>query len=150
LLVDNKGIDIEISEDGQYIFIPEKRTDKIAVYDAVNAKTSNIIETGYPNVGDGVISGDYYYSSFYKYTGGDNDGGVLKINSSTQSIENVFTFPYEIDQLAATYGGELLYAVTASDSSLHIIETKTLREISTVKIGGSLKYIAVSKNNYLK
>jgi YVTN family beta-propeller protein len=150
LLVDNKGIDIEISEDGQYVFIPEKRTDKIAVYDALNETPADIIETGFPNVGDGVISGNYYYSSFYKYTGGEKDGGVLKINSSTRSIENVFTFPYEIDQLAATSGGELLYAVTAADSSLHIIETKTLREISSVKIGGSLKYIAVSKNNYLK
>ncbi len=149
VLIDNKGIDIEISADGRTIFVPQKRTDKIAVLD-VASETSEIIETGFPNAGDGVTSGDYYYSSFYKYAGSDNDGGILKMNAATRSIERVFQFAYEIDQLAITEGGELLYAVTPADSSLHIVETKTMHEISSVKIGGSLKYVAVSKRNYLK
>jgi hypothetical protein len=149
VLSDNKGVDIEISANGQYIFIPQKRTDKIAVLDATT-DASQVVETGYPNAGDGVTYGDYYYSSFYKYAGSENDGGILKINASTFAIEKVFQFPEEIDQLAITDGGELLYAVTPGDTSLHIIETKTLREISSVKITGSLKYVAVSKRNYLK
>ncbi len=149
VLIDNKGIDMEISADGRTIFVPQKRTDKIAVLDAVS-ETSEIIETGFPNAGDGVTYGDYYYSSFYKYAGTDRDGGILKINVSSLAIERVFEFGLEIDQVAITDGGELLYAVTPADSSLHIIETKTLREISSVKIGGSLKYVAVSKRNYLK
>ncbi len=147
VLVDNKGIDIEITADGNKIFIPEKTTDKIAVLNTTD-ETTDYIETGYPNAGDGVTFGDYYYSSFYKYAGTDNDGGILKINASTYAIENVFQFSEEIDKLSITNAGELLYAVTPGDSSLHIIETKTLREITSVKIPGSLKYIAVSKNNY--
>lgn len=150
LLTDNKGIDIEVSEDGKYLFIPQKRTDKIAVFNTQTNSPESPIETGYPYAGDGTIKGDYYYSSYYKYSGSDTDGGILKINVSTQSIENVFTFGQEIDKLGITNSGELLYAVTPGDSSLHIIETKTMREISKTKINGSLKYIAVSKNNYAK
>ncbi len=150
LLTDSKGIDIEVSEDGKYLFIPQKRTDKIAVFNAQTDSPEEQIVTGYPNVGDGVIKGGYYYSSFYKYSGSDTDGGILKINVSTQSIEDVFTFGEEIDKLGITNAGELLYAVTPGDSSLHIIETKTMMEISSTKINGSLKYVAVSKNNYSK
>ncbi len=150
LMTDNKGIDIEISEDGKYIFVPQKRTDKIAVFNTQTNVPEPAIETGYPNSGDGVVKGDYYYSSFYKYAGTSTDGGILKIKIATQSIENVFTFGEEIDKLGITNSGELLYAVTPKDSSLHIIETKTMREITTTKINGSLKYVAVSKNNYSK
>ncbi len=148
VLTDNKGIDIEITDDGEFIFIPEKRTDKIVVFNTQNSSVVTTIETGYSYIGDGVINGNYYYASFYKYSGSDTDGGIVKINASTQSIENVFLFGNEIDKLGITNSGELLYAVTPSDSSLHIVETETMKEISNVKINGSLKYIAVSKNNY--
>ena len=150
LLTDNKGIDMEISEDGKYLFIPEKRTDKIAVFNTQTGLPESPIETGYPYIGDGILKGNYYYSSFYKYGGTETDGGILKINVSTFGIENVFLFGEEIDKLGITNSGELLYAVSPSDSSLHIIDTKTMREISETKINGSLKYIAVSKNNYSK
>ncbi len=150
LLTENKGVDIEISEEGKYIFVPQKRTDKIAVFNTQTDSPESPIETGYPYVGDGIVKGNYYYSSFYKYANTDTDGGILKIDIATQSVENVFTFGEEIDKLGITNSGELLYAVTPGDSSLHIIDTKTMREITKTKIKGSLKYVAVSKNNYSK
>lgn len=54
----------------------------------------------------------------------------------------------EIDQLGLTNAQELLYAIVPVDSTIRIFETETIKEISSTKVPGSLKYLAVSKNNY--
>lgn len=53
-----------------------------------------------------------------------------------------------MEEMDLTNGDELLYTITPQDSTVHILETRTLKVLSRVKVPGSLKYIAISKNNY--
>ncbi len=148
VLTDNKASDIEISADGKYIFLPEYRTDKIVIFDTETNKVAKILETGNPYVTDGVIGKDFYYQAYFKKIGKQNVGGIMKINVSTLNIEDVMMWDKDIDKLGLTSADELLYAVVPGDTTLQVIETKTLKNITEVKLNGSLKYLAVSKNNY--
>jgi len=148
VLTDNKAIDIEITMDGKYVFLPEYRTDKIIIFDTETNEVVQTLETGNPYVADGVMGQNYYYQAFFKKVGKENVGGIMKINASTFDIENVMVWDKDIDRLGLTAGNELLYAVVPGDTTLQVIETKTLKNITEVKLNGSLKYLAVSKNNY--
>ncbi len=148
ILVDNKAVDIEISEDGKYIFLPMNRTDKIVVMDAETDEIVQIIQTGYPYVTDGYIGKDFLYQAFFKKVGKENVGGILKINVSDLSVAEIMVWEKDIDKIALTAASELIYAVTPNDSTVQIIEAKTLKNITSVKLNGSLKYLAISKNNY--
>ncbi|NOX19472.1 MAG: hypothetical protein GXO87_14490 [Chlorobi bacterium] len=148
VLPDAKAVDIEISKDGKYIFLPESRTEKVVVLDAETEEIVTVIESGYPYVSDGVVSDNYYYLSFFKNVDGDNIGGVIKIDIPSFEFKEIKVWEYEIDKVGLTNSDELLYTVVPSDSTVKILEAKTLRTISETKLPGSLKYIAVSKNNY--
>ena len=91
---------------------------------------------------------DYYYAAYFRGTGGDNVGGVLKIDVNSNTVADHLEWEYQVDQLRLTSAEELLYAVTPIDSTVQIIETKTMKRISSTKVDGSLKYLAITKNNY--
>jgi len=148
ILADGKAVDIEISKDGRFIFLPESRTEKVIVLNAETEETETVLETGYPYVSDGVISDNFYYQTFFKNVDGENIGGVIKVDVLSFEFKEIKIWEYEIDKAGLTNSGELLYAVVPSDSTVKVMEAKTLRSISETKLPGSLKYIAVSKNNY--
>ncbi len=148
VLTDNKAADMEITNDGKYIFLPEYRTDKINVLDAETDKVVETIYSPYQYVNDGVMANGFYYQSFFKKVGKENIGGILKINTSGFNLENTLVWDKDIDKVALTAADELIYAVVPNDTTVQIIEAKTLQKISSVKLNGSLKYLAVSKKNY--
>ena len=91
---------------------------------------------------------EYYYAAYFRGTGGQDVGGILKIDVSSNTIADHLEWEYQVDQLKLTSAEELLYAVTPIDSTVQVIETKTMKRITSVKVGGSLKYLAITKNNY--
>ena len=91
---------------------------------------------------------NYYYVAYYRGTGGNDIGGVLKIDINSNTIADHLEWEYQVDQLKLTSAEELLYAVTPVDSTVQIIETKTMNKITSAKVSGSLKYLAITNNNY--
>ncbi len=148
VLTDNKAADIEISNNGKYIFLPENRTDKIVILDAETDKVAQVLETGNPYVTDGVMGDNFYYQAFFKKVGKENIGGIMKVDVQNLSISEIKVWDKDIDKLGLTAANELIYAVVPNDTTVQIIETKTLKTLTEAKLSGSLKYIAVSKNNY--
>jgi len=142
-----KPTDIEITKDGRYIYLLGTNSSEISLVD-VESESSNIIDFGYQYLTDGVMGTNYYFVAYYRGTGGDNIGGVLKIDNATNEIAEHLEWEYQVDQLKLTAGEELIYAVTPSDSTVQVIETKTMHNITSAKVNGNLKYIAITKNNY--
>ena len=91
---------------------------------------------------------NYYYVAYYRGTGGNDVGGILKIDNVSNSVSGHLEWEYQVDQLKLTAAEELLYAVTPVDSTVQVIETKTMERITSSKVGGSLKYLALTNNNY--
>ena len=114
----------------------------------VESESSTTLDFGYQYLTDGVMGTDYYFVAYYRGTGGDNIGGVLKVDNTTNEIAGHLEWEYQVDQLKLTAAEELIYAVTPSDSSIQVIETKTMHNITSTKINGNLKYIAITNNNY--
>lgn len=148
VLTDSKGVDIEITNDGRYIYLIQDRTDKIIVFDVQTDTVIKTIETGNPYIIDGAMGEKYYFAAFFKKVDKDLVGGITKIDLASNSIISTTMWDKEIDQIGLTNANELLYAVVPVDSTLSIFETETVKEISSTKVEGSLKYLAVSKNNY--
>ncbi len=142
-----KATDMEITSDGQYIYFAEDRSDKVIVLN-VQTEDTTTIETGYGYNIDGVISDDAYFLNFFRKVNKEFIGGILKIDLNSQQIVDQLIWEKDMEEMDLTKGGELLYTITPQDSSLQIVECKTLKPISQVKVPGSLKYIAISKNNY--
>ncbi len=142
-----KPTDIEISDDGHHLYLLGTNSSVISVFD-VESETSQVIDPGFQYLTDGTMGKEYYYAAYYRGTGGDNIGGILKIDVSSNTITDHMEWEYQVDQLRLTSAEELLYAVTPIDSTVQIIETKTMKRISSAKVGGSLKYLALTKNNY--
>ncbi len=147
VLTTRKAKDMEITPDGKYIYIAEDRSSKVLVLDT-ETRQVNTIETGYGYNIDGVMGQTAYFLAFFRKVDKQFVGGILKIDLATQSVVNELIWERDLDQIGLTSADELLYAITPQDSTLQIIETKTLKNISQVKVPGSLKYIAVSKKNY--
>ncbi|WP_456408239.1 Ig-like domain-containing protein [Caldithrix abyssi] len=148
VLVNNKkAADMEISPDGSYIYLAESRSDKVIVLD-VQSEEALTIETGYGYNIDGVMSQDAYFLNFFRKVDKDFVGGILKIDLASQTIVDQLIWEKDMEEMDLTHGDELLYAITPQDSTVQIIETRTLKPLSQVKVPGSLKYIAISKNNY--
>ena len=143
----SKPTDIEITQNGKYIYILGTNSSVISVVD-VETESSNIIDFGYQYLTDGVMGTNYYYAAYYRGTGGDNIGGVLKIDNSTNGIAEHLEWEYQVDQMKLTAAEELIYAVTPIDSTVQVIETKTMHNISSAKVSGNLKYLAITNNNY--
>lgn len=139
--------DIEISSDGKYLYILGTNSSQISLFDVEN-ESSTILDFGFQYVTDGVMGTNYYYAAYYRGTGGNNIGGILKIDVSTNTIVGHLEWEYQVDQLKLTAAEELIYAVTPIDSTVQVIETSSMHRISSTKVGGNLKYLAVTKNNY--
>lgn len=139
--------DIEISDDGSHLYLLGTNSSVLSVFN-VEDETPELIDLGYQYLTDGTMGKDYYYVAYYKGTGGDNIGGILKIDVNSNTISDHLEWEYQVDQLKLTAAEELLYAVTPVDSTVQVIETKTMKNITSTKVSGSLKYLAVTKNNY--
>ncbi len=147
-ILSRKAIDIEITGDGKFIYLLESSSDKVVVFDASTELLETVIETGYSFVIDGAMGDQYFYVAFFRGVSNNNLGGVIKIDNSSHSISDVMTWENEIDHIGLTAADELLYAVVPRDTTVKVIETKTLQNITSTKVNGSLKYLAVSKKNY--
>ena len=142
-----KAADMEITPDGAFVYIAEDRSDKVIV---LNTETEDVktIETGYGYNIDGAMSQDAYFLNFFRKVDKEFVGGILKIDLASQSVVDQMIWEKDMEEMDLTNGDELLYTITPQDSTVHILETRTLKVLSRVKVPGSLKYIAISKNNY--
>ena len=147
-VLEKQPIDIEITNDGQFIFLIQSNSSKAVVLSAQSEAVVSTIDFGNEFNVDGVVGKDAYYLAYFKGVGGDFVGGILKIDLNNYSLLSQIDWPYEVDQMKLTASDELLYAVTPRDSTLKIVETNTMQMISDVKVNGSLKYIAITKKNY--
>ena len=143
----SKPTDIEISDDGSHLYILGTNSSVLSVFN-VQTETPEVLDLGYPYLTDGTMGKEFYYAAYFRGTGGDNVGGILKIDAASNTVADHLEWEYQVDQLRLTSAEELLYAVTPIDSTVKIIETKTMKPISSAKVGGSLKYLAITKNNY--
>jgi len=139
--------DIEITKDGKFLYILGTNSSVLSLFDVEN-ESSTILDFGYQYVTDGAMGTNYYYAAYYRGTGGNNIGGILKIDVSTNTIVGHLEWEYQVDQLKLTSSEELLYAVTPVDSTVQVIETKSMHRITSAKVKGSLKYLAVTNKNY--
>lgn len=142
-----KPTDIEITKNGRYLFILGTNSSVISVFD-VESETSSVLDFGYQYLTDGTMGNNFYYVAYYRGTGGNDVGGILKIDNNTNSINAHLEWGYQVDQLKLTEAEELLYAVTPVDSTVQVIETRTMNRITSTKVNGSLKYLALTNNNY--
>ncbi|HEY6906248.1 MAG TPA: Ig-like domain-containing protein [Ignavibacteriaceae bacterium] len=142
-----KPTDIEITKDGHSLYLLGTNSSVISVLNT-DTEIPTVIDPGFQYLTDGTMGTDYYYAAYFRGTGGNDVGGVLKIDVSSNTITGSLEWEYQVDQLKLTSAEELLYAVTPVDSSIQIIETKTMKRISSSKVNGSLKYLAITNNNY--
>jgi hypothetical protein len=142
-----KPTDIEITKDGRYLYLLGTNSSVISVFN-VETETPAILDPGYQYLTDGTMGTNYYYVAYFRGTGGNDVGGVLKIEVNSNSISGQLEWEYQVDQLKLTSAEELLYAVTPVDSTVQVIETKTMKRITSTKVNGSLKYLAITNNNY--
>ncbi len=147
-ILSRKAIDIEITGDGKFIYLLESSSDKIVVFNASAETIETVIETGYSFVVDGAMGDQYFYVAFFRGVSNNNLGGVIKIDNSSHSVSDIMTWENEIDHIGLTAADELLYVVVPRDTTVKVIETKTLQNITSTKVNGSLKFLAVSKKNY--
>ena len=92
-----KPTDIEITKSGRYIFILGTNSSVISVFD-VESETSSIIDFGYQYLTDGTMGNNFYYVAYYRGTGGNDVGGILKIDNNTNSIAGHLEWGYQVDQ----------------------------------------------------
>lgn len=142
-----KPTDIEITKNGRYLYLLGTNSSVISVFDVEN-ETSSSLDFGYQYLTDGIMGTNFYYVAYYRGTGGNDVGGVLKVDVNTNTIADHLEWEYQVDQLKLTSAEELLYAVTPVDSTVQIIETSTMNRITSSKVNGSLKYLALTNNNY--
>lgn len=143
----NKPIDIEITKNGKFLYILETNSGLISLFNVEN-ETSSILDFGYQYLTDGVIGSNYYYVAYYRGTGGDDIGGILKIDINSNEVIGNLEWEYQVDQLKLTAAEELIYAVTPVDSTVQVIETSSMHRITSSKVDGNLKYLAITNNNY--
>ena len=139
--------DIEITSDGRYLYMIGTNSNVLSIID-LTTEIPELINLEYQYLVDGVMGTDYYYLAYFRGTGGNNVGGILKIDIHSKAIVNKLEWEYQVDQIKLTAAEELLYAVTPADSTVQVIETGTMNKISDFKIDGSLKYLAITNNNY--
>lgn len=139
--------DIEITKDGRYLYMIGTNSNVLSVID-LESESAALMELEYQYLTDGIMGTANYYVAYFRGTGGNNIGGVLKIDVNTNSIVDHLEWEYQVDQLKLTSAEELLYAVTPVDSTVQVIETSTMNRITSTKVSGSLKYLAITNNNY--
>jgi len=134
-------VDMEISEDGEYIFIAELNTTEVSVFSTSLDSVVNKIDQQTTKNEDGAIAGDNYYLV-------SNSGSLFKINVSGQSIDDQIDVGQVASGLAVSSSDELVYVVTPSDSSAQVFATRPLTHIREVKIPGILRRMTISVLNY--
>jgi DNA-binding beta-propeller fold protein YncE len=134
-------VDMEISADGEYIFIAELNTTELSVFSTTQDTVVNTIDQLTTKNEDGAIAGNYYYLA-------SNSGSVFKIGISNQFIEEQIDLDKVATGIAASVAGEILYIVTPSDSTAQILATRPLTKIGVAKIPGILRRTAISVQNY--
>ncbi len=142
-----KPTDIEITRNGRFLYLLGTNSSIFSVFN-IDTETSLTVDFGYQYLTDGTMGTSYYYVAYYRGTGGTDVGGILKIDVNTNSIVEHLEWEYQVDQLKLTSAEELLYAVTPVDSTVQVIETSTMNRITSTKVSGSLKYLAITNNNY--
>jgi YVTN family beta-propeller protein len=133
--------DMEISQDGEYIFLAELQTTNLIIFSTGSETVVSVLEAEFIKNEDGAISTDAYYLV-------TNGGGVFKVDLTTISIVDQLELGKTATAIAATAAGELLYVVTPTDSSLQIVETSTMTRITEIKVPAALKNVAISNVNY--
>lgn len=139
--------DIEITNNGKYLYMIGTNSNVLSIID-LDTETATPISLDYQYLVDGVMGKDNYYVAYFRGTGGNNVGGILKIDIHSRTIVDKLEWEYQVDQLKLTSAEELLYAVTPIDSTVQVIETKTMHQITSAKVEGSLKYLAITNKNY--
>jgi YVTN family beta-propeller protein len=133
--------DMEISQDGEYIFLAELQTTNLIIFNTSSETVVNVLEAEFIKNEDGAISTDAYYLV-------TNGGGVFKVDLTTISIVDQLELGKTATAIATTAAGELLYVVTPTDSSLQVVETSTMTRITEIKVPAALKNVAISNVNY--
>ncbi len=139
--------DIEITEDGKFLYMIGTNSNVVSIID-LDSETSTQLTLDYQYLIDGVMSNNYYYLAYFKGTGGDNIGGILKIDIHSNTIVDKIDWTYQVDQLKLTAADELIYAITPIDSTVQVIETNSMHKITNTKVNGSLKFLAITNKNY--
>ena len=141
VLPEKRSQDMEISPDGNYIFIAELQTLNVVVFNTLTESVEKTLVGDYVWTSDGVTTADAYYLI-------TNGGGIYKADYATLSFTRELYLDKILVAADATAGGELLYAVAPTDSTLQIIETSTLTKIGETKVEGVLNGVTVSISNY--
>ncbi len=141
ILPEKRSQDMEISPDGSYIFIAELQTLNVIVLNTVTETVEKTLVGDYIWTADGVTTSDAYYLI-------TNGGGIYKADYASLSFTRELYLDKILVSADATAQGELLYAVSPTDSTLQIIETSTLTKVSETKIDGVLNNVTVSILNY--
>ncbi|MGQ9798400.1 MAG: Ig-like domain-containing protein [Ignavibacterium sp.] len=139
--------DIEITQDGKFLYLIGTNASTLSIID-LDSDTATVIDLGYQYLVDGTMGKDFYYVSYFKGIGGDNFGGILKIDINSKNIVNKIDWQYQADQIKLTAAEELIYAVTPTDSTVQVVETKSMNKITEIKVNGSLKFLAITNKNY--
>ncbi len=139
--------DIEITKDGRYLYMVGTNSNVLSIVD-LESETAAPMQLEYQYLTDGVMGTAHYYVSYFRGTGGENIGGVLKIDINSHAVAERLEWEYQVDQLKLTASEELLYAVTPVDSTVQVIETKSMHNITSTKVEGSLKFLAITNKNY--
>jgi DNA-binding beta-propeller fold protein YncE len=139
--------DVEITKDGRYLYMIGTNSNVLSIID-LESETAAPIELEYQYLTDGIMGAAHYYVAYFRGTGGENIGGVLKIDINSHAVAERLEWEYQVDQLKLTTSEELLYAVTPVDSTVQVIETKSMHRITSAKVEGSLKFLAITNKNY--
>jgi len=132
---------MEISPDGEYIFLAELQTTNLIIMSTTTDSVVSQITAEYVKNEDGAAGKNYYYLI-------TNGGGLYKIDYSSLSVTDFLFLDKTATGVAVTADDELLYVTTPVDSTVQVVETSTLTRISEIKVPGILKRIAVSIANY--
>lgn len=140
--------DIIVTQDGSKIFMMESKSSKILVLNAASEQVIDTLDFGYNYNVDAVMGTKAIFVAYYSGTGGEHNGGLLKIDANTNGLLAHLEWTYQVDKMKLTAADELLYCVTPTDSTIQIVSADQLNKISEIKVKGSLNYLAITKNNY--
>ena len=147
-IADKKFLDIQATPDGNQIYLTEAKSSKVLILDASTEKVTDSLDFNLNYSVSSAMGSDAFYLAYYSGTGGQHNGGILKIGINSHNVIAQLKWEYDVDQIKLTAAGELLYAVTPVDTTVQIVEADQLHRISQAKVRGSLNYLAITKKNY--
>jgi YVTN family beta-propeller protein len=141
IMPEKRTEDMEISPDGEYIFLAETQTLNLIILSTSSETVVKTLQADLTRNEDGITTEDAYYLV-------TNGGGVFKVDYSSLGFTDFTDLGRILSSVGATAQGELLYVVSQVDSTIDLVETSTMQKISEIKVPGVLNEIAVSKLNY--